>query len=408
MAGKECVLVRQTQMPGFLFATGVENSYPCISSGKRIDQMDKCGHYRNWQQDLALVHELKIHYLRWGPALYRTYLGPGSYDWAWTDDVLCEMRRLEISPILDLCHFGLPDWLGNFQNPEFPEFFAEYAAAFAARHPDVKYWTPVNEIFIAALFSAKYGWWNECLTTDASFVRALVNLCRANLSAMQRILDVIPDAVFIQSESSEYTHPANPRMVALAHFYNERRFIPLDLTYGRCFCSHIYRYMTDNGMAPSEYDWFMNHQLKFRCIMGTDYYVTNEHLLRPDGTTTPSGEFFGYYVIAKQYYSRYGIPLMHTETNIRESDGASQWLWKEWNSMLRLRQDGVPIVGFTWYSLTDQIDWDIALREERNRVFEVGLYDLDRKIRPVGEHYKQLIEQWREILPAGSSALALL
>ena len=40
-----------------------------------------------------------------------------------------------------------------------------------------------------------------------------------------------------------------------------------------------------------------------------------------------------------------------------------QWLWKEWNCMLRLRQDGVPIVGFTWYSLTDQIDWDVALRD---------------------------------------------
>jgi hypothetical protein len=25
--------------------------------------------------------------------------------------------------------------------------------------------------------------------------------------------------------------------------------------------------------------------------------------------------------------------------------------------MVRLKQDGVPVVGFTWYSLTDQVDW---------------------------------------------------
>ena len=111
---------------------------------------------------------------------------------------------------------------------------------------------------------------------------------------------------------------------------------------------------------------------------------------------------------SKDYYSRYGLPLMHTETNIREEQGAVQWLWKEWNTMLRLRQDGVPIVGFTWYSLTDQVDWDIALREERNEIHPVGLFDLDRHIRKVGAEYQRMIVQWREFLPAGSSALMLV
>ena len=67
------------------------------------------------------------------------------------------------------------------------------------------------------------------------------------------------------------------------------------------------------------------------------------------------------------------------------------WLWKEWANVLRVRNDGVPIVGFTWYSLTDQVDWDTALREQNGRVNPLGLYDLDRKIRPVGTAYKQLI-----------------
>ena len=76
--------------------------------------------------------------------------------------------------------------------------------------------------------------------------------------------------------------------------------------------------------------------------------------------------------------------------------------------MLRLRQDGVPIVGFTWYSLTDQMDWDIALREERNRVHPVGLYDLDRKPRRVGKEYRRLVSEWRGVLPTGTSALMLV
>jgi len=395
-------------MVGFMFATGVENSYPKISGGRRVDQMDKCGHYARWREDLDLVREMGLHYLRWGPPLYKIYRAPGKIDFAWTDEVLSSMRRLNITPIMDLCHFGLPDWLGDFQNPEWPGFFAEYARAFAKRYPDVRYWTPVNEILVTALFSGMYGWWNERKKSDKAFVRAVLNLCRANLLAMKAILEAVPDAVFIQSESSEYVHASVPKVIPDAYFLNERRFLPLDLTYARHPNAVIYRYLKDCGMRDHEYDFFMKQNLKFRCIMGTDYYVTNEHWLKPDGNLRPSGEFFGYYVIAKQYYQRYSLPLMHTETNLWEFDGAVQWLWKEWNCMLRLRADGVPIVGFTWYSLTDQMDWDTLLQEDKHMVNPVGLYDLKRRQRKVGAAYKQLMEDWREILPAGSNALMLV
>jgi beta-glucosidase/6-phospho-beta-glucosidase/beta-galactosidase len=75
--------------------------------------------------------------------------------------------------------------------------------------------------------------------------------------------------------------------------------------------------------------------------------------------------------------------------------------------MVRLKEDGLPIVGFTWYSLTDQVDWDTALREDAGRVNALGLFDLARKIRPVGEAYKQLISHWRDIIPRQSLVLTL-
>lgn len=395
-------------MHGVIFATGIENSYPVIADGVRVDEMEKTGHYRRWREDLALVHELDIRFLRWGPAIHRTWLGPGRYDWDWTDEVLAEMNRLEITPILDLCHFGLPDWLGNFQNSDFPATFAEYAGAFARRYPSVRFWTPVNEILIVTLFSAKYGWWNERLASDAAYVRATLNTCRANVLAIHAILAAVPDAIIVQSESSEYTHPSRPGLMDAAEFRNERRFLPLDLTYGHDVGARMYRYLIANGMTAAEYDFFMNGHQKHRHILGTDYYALNEQLLEEDGRTVPSGEIFGYYVIARQYYRRYRLPLMHTETNVAEEAGSVQWLWKEWSAMLQLRRDGVPIVGFTWYSLIDQMDWDTALREDARRVNPVGLYDLDRRIRRVGVNYKRLIEHWSEVLPTGSRALMLV
>ena len=63
---------------------------------------------------------------------------------------------------------------------------------------------------------------------------------------------------------------------------------------------------------------------------------------------------------------------------------------------------GILTVGFTWYSLTDQVDWETALREKNGNVNPLGLFDLDRKIRNVGKAYKQLIADWRGVLPAQS------
>ena len=41
-------------MTEFMFATGIENSYPTIAGGVRVDEMDKCGHYARWREDLSL------------------------------------------------------------------------------------------------------------------------------------------------------------------------------------------------------------------------------------------------------------------------------------------------------------------------------------------------------------------
>ncbi len=398
-------------MKGFMFATGVENSNPTINDGRtRIDELESCGHYRHWQTDFNLVKEMGIAYLRYGPPLHLTWLGDGRFDWEFADLVFTELYRLNIVPIVDLCHFGLPDWLGNFQNTDFPDLFARYARAFAERFPWVQFYTPVNEMFICAMFSAKFGWWNEQGKTDRTFVTALKNLVRANVLGMCQILEARPDAIFIQSESSEYFHAEGPSAICQAEMLNSMRYLSLDLNYGQRVDSSMYEYLADNGLARDEYAFFVNQQLKHHCIMGNDYYWTNEHRVMKNGESAASGEVLGYDAITKQYYERYRLPVMHTETNFNDKangDGAVDWLWKQWASVLRLRNDGIPILGFTWYSLTDQIDWDTALRESNATVNPVGLFDLDRNIRPVGRAFKQLRDDWCKVLPTQSLCLSV-
>src|SRR5690349_349766 len=93
----------------FMFATGIENSYPTIAGkdgrSRRIDEMEKCGHYERWKEDFDLVKQLGIQFLRYGPPYYRVHRGPDKYDWDFADKTMQALRGLEITPIVDLCHF---------------------------------------------------------------------------------------------------------------------------------------------------------------------------------------------------------------------------------------------------------------------------------------------------------------
>ncbi len=390
-------------MASFMWATGIEGSEPAIevpdgrggSRRHRVDQFALSGFYGRWREDFGLVkHGLGLCCLRFGPPYHATHRGPGRYDWAFADETFAELRRLGIRPIVDLCHFGVPDWAGDFQNPDWPELFAEYAGAFAARFAWCRFYTPVNEIIIAATFSALYGWWNERLSSDRAWVTAVKHLCRANVLAMEAILAVRPDAVFVQSESSEHYVPIQSSCLDHTQFLNERRFLALDLTYGHSVDAAVYAYLLDNGMTADEYGWFRGRRLKPRCVMGNDYYLTNEHFVHPDGGLSGSGEMFGYAFITRQYFDRYHLPVFHTETNVADPALAPAWLRRQAMNVFQLKRDGIPVMGFTWYSLTDQVDWDTQLREPNGRVIPCGLYDLDRNPRPAAAAYREVIAEW--------------
>ena len=396
-------------MAEFMFATGIECSYPTIDGGRwRIDQLKETKHYENWKRDLQLVRELGLRYLRYGPPLHLIFQAPGKYDWTFADQVCEAMQQLEIVPIMDLCHFGVPDWLENFQNSEVPQRLSEYAAAFAKRYPWVKFYTPINEMYVTARMSALEGLWNEQLRSDDGFVKATSHLAKASVLMMQAIQRERPDAVFVNSESSEFYQACCPdrEVRRVADFENGRRFIALDLLYGVPVRADIYAYLMDHGMSRDEFQWFMNQDVARRAILGVDYYEWNEKLINSEGKPENLGELFGWYVITNQYYQRYKRPVMHTETHTPNANEAPAWLWRQWHNVQLIRQDGVPVVGFTWYSLQDQVDWNIGLSKAVGNILPVGLYDLNRDPRPVAQAYKHLVEMFRdEPLVAGAELL---
>ena len=384
---------------GFIFATGIECSNPTIEHGRwRRDQMAGTCHYQRWHEDFALAREIGVTHMRYGPPLHLVFTGPGRYDWSLADEPMAELERAGPEPIVDLCHFGLPSWLGDFQNADIADALAEYASAFSARYPWARFYTPVNEMYVCAKMSALEGAWNEQRADDGAFLNAVFNLARASVRMTDAILAHRPDAIFVNSESSEFYQPCcpDPEIEHVANHYNECRFLPLDLIYGHPVSEHMRSEIRERGIADQAYDEFMRRKSPRRSVLGVDYYEWNEKLIGRDGEARALGELFGWYVIARQYWDRYQRTMMHTETHRMDAADAPRWLWRQWHNVQLLRKAGVPLIGFTWYSLIDQIDWHIGLREPLGVVFPVGLADMNRDVRAVGLSYSYLINMYRD------------
>ena len=385
------------QGAGFIFAAGIEGSYPTIEQGRwRRDEMREMRHYEYWQRDFELAREMGITHLRCGPPLHLAFPGPGEFSWDLVDEPMAELEQFGPEPMVDLCHFGLPAWLGDFQNPEIAAALGDFAAAFAERYPWVRYYTPINEMYVTARMSALDGLWNEQRRDEGAFVTAVFNLVEANTRMSEAILAKRPDAIFIQSESSEFYQACcpEPSIEQRASFENERRFLALDLLFAHEVSEEMLGYLRQHG-REDDYRRYLKRDVPRRTVLGVDYYQWNEKLVDRDGQLRNLGELFGWSVIAGQYWQRYKKPMMHTETNRGAAD-APRWLWRQWHNVQLLRRSGVPLIGFTWYSLTDQTDWEIGLRLPNGTVDPVGLFDLNRDPRAVALSYKHLIEMHRD------------
>jgi hypothetical protein len=156
-------------------------------------------------------------------------------------------------------------------------------------------------------------------------------------------------------------------------------------------------FLLDNGMTREEYNWFMAGEPPGYQVIGNDYYGRNEFICLSNGKYVNASDVLGWFLITKEYYDRYRKPVMHTETNTFDPEEAPVWIWKQWLNILQMRKQGVPVPGFTWYSLIDQIGWDIGLAEKRGRINQCGLFDMDRNPHPVAEAYKMLLQEFGQI-----------
>jgi beta-glucosidase/6-phospho-beta-glucosidase/beta-galactosidase len=396
-------IVAQMPQKG-IFLTGIENADPFVDGVRRNQLREAHDFYQNYEDRLQKIKDLGITWLRFGAPYSDIHIGPNEYDFTLVDQVVKKCDELGITIVADLLHFGLPDWLHHeakqapyFQNLYFPVELARYASVFAARYPQIKFYTPVNEPFVTAFLSAKLGIWNEQLygenwQDDRYFVRAAANIAKAAILARKAIEEMTPEAIFIQNESFELAiaMPGSNRETEARQF-NLRRFVCMDLITG-------YRdeamksYLVEQGIPEAEYEWFMYHGSLKSTVLGIDHYPWCIHEYYADKSVdhdvSQQSKLFD---LIEEYWERYPMPLLHTEANALP-EHAVRVCQETFDILGRLRTEGYPVLGMGWFGDDLQVGWQVALRGDAAfDEYPVGLY-YKGELQPVGELYANLAQ----------------
>lgn len=360
-----------------------------------FDQLAMSGHDERID-DPDRIAALGIRTVRY-PANWERIAPKGVCEWRWQDARMERLAALGIEPVLHLLHHGSGPSGTSLIDPEFPDQFARFAGEVAGRYPWVSRFVPINEPVTTARFSTLYGLWYPHLRDISAFFRAVWIQCRAIRLGMRAIRRVTPEAVCFLTDDYGRTH-STPRLRYQAEFENARRWIALDLLFGRVTPHHpLWSHLRHAGLATRALLEMTADPLE-NAVIGIDYYLTSERFLDhrleryPPWSHGGNGRdtyadveavrvraegIDGVGSLLTEAWQRYGRPVAVTEAFLgAPRPDQVRWMQTIWDAALIARAAGAPVQSVTTWSLLGSYEWD-SLVTRRNGTYEPGAFDLD-------------------------------
>jgi beta-glucosidase/6-phospho-beta-glucosidase/beta-galactosidase len=384
---------RPQDFPDFAWAVGEEGSDPTVQVDGRLhrhDQFAASGHYDHLEQDVEAVRGLGIRILRYGMPWRLCEVEPNVYDWGLWDRALGACEKAGVEPVVDLCHFGLPDHYPGFLDPRWVEGFVRYVEAFLARYPAPCWFTPVNEPGTTALGSGLLGGWNDRRKSQADWARILANVTLANLEACARVRSD-RDGWWIGCEGFGIPVAVAEGVEAEVEKRRALGWLVWDLHLGVTpapEAAGVLEAVDDGILARIE-----ALATTRNVIAGHDVYpVSTAPVGGPPPAWSVRDRIELYEAEARRWHDRYRVPFWVGETSNLTLPVEDQipWLRELCGALNRLREAGLPARGLCWYSRGDQYDWQTMLLNPRGAVTEVGLFDAQRRARPVAAELTRL------------------
>lgn len=377
------------------------------------DQLARTGH-ESRLDDLDRIAALGVRKVRFPVLWERLWRGAGEYDFTWVDERLDRLGELGIEPIFGLVHHGSGPSHTNLLSDEFPEGLADFARAVALRYPHVRYYTPINEPLTTARFSALYGHWYPHARDARSFLAALVTQTRATQLSMAAIRGVNADAELVQTEDFG-TVFSTPGVAYQAAFENERRWLSLDLLFGRVTPHHpLYRYLLEvAGVSSSRLLTIAANPCPPN-VIGINYYVTSDRFLDErlehyphclhggngkhayadvEAVRVRAAGIVGHAGLLESVWRRYQTPMALTEVHLGCAEEQQvSWLAEAWRAALDARRKGIDVRAVTAWTLFGAFDWNSLVTRDDGH-YEPGAFDV-RSVPPTPTSVADAIRQF--------------
>lgn len=416
-------LARLTEPDAFWWATGIEDTFitaPHPRTGRTLDEYELTRHYDLWQDDLARMAELGVRCARYGIPWHRIQPSRETWDWAFVDAAIERLSSLNIEPMVDLVHYGLPPWIeGAFLNPDYPNYVAEYAARVAERlRGSARWYTPLNEPRITAWYCGRLGWWPPYERSWSGFVKVMLSICEGITATVRALEGVDADIVPYHVDATDLYETDDPELAEETKRRQEIVFLALDLISGRVDPQHaLWNWLRAHDADEARLRKFLDRPLALP-VIGINLYpiFTRKQVLRDrKGKLRVVMPYAGADLVSRLgrlYFERYRAPLMVSETATKGSVRRRQdWLNQSVAAIRQLRADGVPLVGYTWWPMFALVTW--AYRQGRRPVhahlLQMGLWDLDPD--PAGTLDRvrtPLVDAYRDMVSRHAECVGLL
>ncbi len=389
-----------------------------ITDGTNADQATDF--WNMYEKDFKLASELGVNSFRLSVAWER--IQPKENQWdeealSHYQKIIEKMREYGLEPIVTLHHFVLPKWVvdkGGLLSPDFPRIFAIYAqhvvAALTKKPYSVHFWITFNEPAVLAMKGYVSGEWPPGLKGDTQkALKAQSQMAEAHIQAQREIKKLsIPD---LKLGIAQHWRDFQPKTNS---FFDRKVRSFLDLAFNRYFINIL---MTGNPCSKFFRVFCPSSSLrvheKVLDFIGINYYgrtivsfVGLPGLYKTEEGPGPKSDMGwevypeGMYTVLKEV-SKFGLPIMVTENGvadhgIKKPDGRvfdptrEKFLRDHIDYMFKARDEGVNVIGYMYWSLTDNFEWSSGTTPRFGLVeFDYGTQS--RKPRDSFDIYKSII-----------------
>ncbi|MBN1794400.1 MAG: glycoside hydrolase family 1 protein [Candidatus Omnitrophica bacterium] len=381
---------------------------------------EACAHYDLFEEDFTLAqslhtnaHRLSIEWSRIEPEKDR-----------WDEREIEHYRRAidslrskGIEPIVTLHHFTNPLWIarsGGWESGETAVQFADFAGKVASEFAGAaRWWVTINEPMVFIDAGYRRGHWPPQVEDDARATKVMRCLIRGHRMAYKAIHEATAarhgrEVSVGVAKNFLYFVPCRPRCLKdrwaawLRHFQYNRLFLSA-IAGGVHGCEAL---VGGKGLPLKKALDFigLNYYIKdFVCGERLDLpwgtalagrVCTWEHRQHIDGRERNSlgwlisPEGIGH---ALHTLKGYGLPILITENGICTTDDSQRerFIKEHLFHVAKAIQDGVNVVGYTYWSLLDNFEWHEGF-EPRFGLVEVDYATQKRTPRPSAAMYAQI------------------